>query len=109
MKPNGRDDAATKFAVVGDGLPLASAADEAAGVHAIKSQIAQLQQYHQTQAATMRAQIYWQAEVARYQTQASVAQEDLVKCMKEGDHVGAAAATKSLTIACLHLIRLGAE
>ena len=108
MKPNGHDDAATSAVVVVDGVPLASAANEA-GVHAIKTQIAQLQRYQQTQAAAMRAQIYRQAEVASYQTQARAAQEDLVRCMKEGDQVGAAAATRALTVACLHLIRLGAE
>jgi hypothetical protein len=36
-----------------------------------------------------------------------LAQEDLAKCFKEGDFAGAAAATKDLTIAWLHLIRLG--
>ena len=105
MKPNGHDDAATSAVVVVDGVPLASAV----GADVLKSQIAQLQQYQQAQAAAMRAQIYRQAEVASYQTQARAAQEDLVRCMKEGDHVGGAAATKSLTIACLHLIRLGVE
>jgi hypothetical protein len=72
-------------------------------------QIAQLQQYQQTQAAAMRARIYWQTQVASYQAQTRAAQEELVRCMKEGDHVGAAAAARALTVACLHMIRLGVE
>src|SRR5262249_10891860 len=70
-------------------------------------QIAQLQQYQQTQAAAMR--IYWQTQEASYPAQTPAAQEELVRCMKEGDHVGAAAAARALTVACLHMIRLGVE
>jgi hypothetical protein len=68
MQPNGHDDTTANGALVVADVPLASSPDEAGwiGATVLKTQIAQLQHSRQMQTAAMRAQIYWQAEVARY-------------------------------------------
>jgi len=118
-KANGHDTATD--VVVADGALLADAADKAGGLwtnggngpsegaHAIRRQLDHMRLAAQAYAHYAALQTQHQIEVARWRSQADQAQAIMVDCLTRGDHDGAAAATRSLTIACLNLIRLGVE
>src|SRR5262245_50074555 len=90
-------------------VSLAEAGGLWTGANLLKAHLEQMAKAQQAQVALTKIKAQWQIEVAAYRAQADQAQADMVTALRNGDHQGAAKAARAVTIACLQLIRLGAE
>jgi hypothetical protein len=93
----------------GDDISLAEAGGLWTGANLLKAHLEQVTKAQQAQAAINQIKARWQIEVSIHRGRADAAQAKMAECFRSADHEGAAKAARALTVACLHLIRLGAE